>query len=244
MTKTDDKKIAVVTGANRGIGFEICRQLARDHGFHVVLAGRDAAKVAAAVRVLQGEGHDVAGYVLDITDAASATAFGAWIQESYGTIDVLVNNAGILLERIYGDTENIETDALDVDIDVVRTIFDTNLLGPLRVLQTLVPLMRAGGRIVNMSSQMGQFAWADSNMVGYRLSKTALNGLTANLAGSLKARGISVNCCCPGWVRTDMGSKFAMIDVEEGAQTPVGLAAQADAALTGRFFTQKAEIPW
>jgi NAD(P)-dependent dehydrogenase (short-subunit alcohol dehydrogenase family) len=244
MTETTDKKIAVVTGANRGIGFEICRQLGRDHGFHVVMAGRDAAKVDAAVGDLRGAALDVEGHVLDITDAASARAFRTWVEGTYGKIDVLVNNAGILLERVYGDSENIETDALDVEIDIVRSIFETNLLGPLRVIQTLVPHIRAGGRIVNMSSQMGQFAWADSNMIGYRLSKTGLNGLTADLAAGLKARGISINCCCPGWVRTDMGSKFAMIDVDEGAQTPVWLAAEADAGLTGKFFNKKAEIPW
>ena len=241
---TESKRIAVVTGANRGLGLEISRQLARDHGFHVVLTARDAAKVDAAAQTLRDDGLDVASHALDITRDDSAAACAVWIKQTYGAVDVLVNNAGILLERIYGDAENIETDALDVEIDVVRQILDTNLLGPLRVTQHLAPLLRSGGRIVNMSSQMGQFAWADGDMVGYRLSKTALNGLTANLAPGLKARGISVNSCCPGWVRTDMGSKHAMIEVAEGAQTPVWLAAEADAALTGKFFNLKAEIPW
>jgi NAD(P)-dependent dehydrogenase (short-subunit alcohol dehydrogenase family) len=241
---TDTKKIAVVTGANRGLGLEISRQLARDHGFHVVLAVRDTAKGAAAAQRLRDEGLDVASVALDITQDESAVGCAAWIKETYGAFDVLVNNAGILLERIYGDDENIETDALDVEIDVVRQILDTNLLGPLRAIQHLSPLLRSGGRIVNMSSQMGQFAWAEGNMVGYRLSKTALNGLTANLTHGLKKRGISVNSCCPGWVRTDMGSKHAMIEVEEGAQTPVWLVAEADGDLTGKFFNLKAEIPW
>jgi NAD(P)-dependent dehydrogenase (short-subunit alcohol dehydrogenase family) len=241
---TDTKKIAVVTCANRGLGLEISRQLARDHGFHVVLAVRDTAKGAAAAQRLRDEGLDVASVALDITQDESAVGCAAWIKETYGAFDVLVNNAGILLERIYGDDENIETGALDVEIDVVRQILDTNLLGPLRVIQHLSPLLRSGGRIVNMSSQMGQFAWAEGNMVGYRLSKTALNGLTANLAHGLKKRGISANSCCPGWVRTDMGSKHAMIEVEEGAQTPVWLAAEAYGDLTGKFFNLKAEIPW
>jgi len=241
---TDAKKIAVVTGANRGLGLEIGRQLARDHGFHVVLTGRDAAKVEAAAHALRADGRDVVGHVLDVTRDDSADACAAWVEKTYGAIDVLVNNAGILLERIYGDTENIETDAMDVGIDVVRQILETNLLGPLRVTQHLAPLLRRGGRVVNMASQMGQFALAGPNMVGYRISKTALNGLTANLAVGLKGRGIAVNCCCPGWVRTDMGSKHAMIEVEEGAQTPVWLAAEADAGLTGKFFHEKKEIPW
>ncbi len=208
------------------------------------MTARDPAKIAAAAHGLRDDGLDVASQPLDITLEDSAAACAAWLKRTYGAFDVLVNNAGILLERIYGDAENIETDAMDVDVDLVRELLETNLLGPLRVTQHLAPLLRDGGRIVNMSSQMGQFAWADSNMVGYRLSKTALNGLTANLAPGLKSRGIVVNCCCPGWVRTDMGSKHAMIDVEEGAQTPVWLAAEADGALTGKFFQQKTEIPW
>ncbi len=144
MTKTTDKKIAVVTGANRGLGLEIARQLARDHRFHVVLAARDATKVAAVAAVaaaaaaLRDDGLDVVGHVLDITRADSAAAFAEWIKDTYGMIDVLVNNAGILLERIYGETENIEADGLDVDVDLVATILDTNLLGPLRVTQKLV----------------------------------------------------------------------------------------------------------
>ena len=104
---------------------------------------------------------------------------------------------------------------------MVKQVLDTNSLGPLRVIQHLAPLLRSGGRVENMPAQMGQLAWADGNIVGCRLSKTAFNSLTANLAPVLKERGITLNCCCPGEVRTDMGSKHAMIDVEEGAQTPV-----------------------
>lgn len=210
----------------------------------MVLTARDPAKVVAAAQALRDDGLDVASHALDITQDDSAAACAMWTKQTYGTFDVLVNNAGILLERIYRDAENIETDVLDVEIDVVKQVLDTNLLGPLRVIQHLAPLLRSGGWVVNMSSQMGQLAWADGNMVGYRLSQTALNGLTANLAPGLKQRGITVNFCCPGGVRTDMGSKHAMIDLEEGAQTPVWLAAEADTALTGKFFNQKAEIPW
>ena len=159
-----------------------------------------------------------------------------WTKQTHGAFDVLVSNAGIFLVRLYGDAENIETNALDV----VELVLDSNLLGPLPVIQHLAPLQRSGGRVVNMSSQTGQLAWEDSNMVGYRLFQTALNGLTANLAPGLKERRITVNCYCPGWVRTDVGSKHAMIDIERGAQTPVWLAAEADAVLTGKFFNQKA----
>jgi len=155
---------------------------------------------------------------------------------------VLARNAGSLLERIYGDSENIKTAALDVQINVVKRALNANMCGPLQVIQHLAPLLRSGGRVVNMWAQRSPLVWADGNMVGYRLPKTALVGLTANLARGLKGRGITANCRCPGWVRTDMGPKHAMIDVEEGAQTPMWLAAEADAAVTGKFFNQKVKI--
>jgi len=238
---TTGRKVAVVTGAARGLGLEISRQLARDHGFRVVMADHDPGQ---GERTLRSEGLDVAFRSVDITQDASVDALSAWLAEDAEQVDVLVNNAGILLERIYGEDENVETDALDVDIDTVRRILDTNLLGALRVIQRLVPLMKAGGRIVNMSSQMGQFGLAGSNMIGYRLSKTGLNALTANLAARLQTEGIVINSCCPGWVRTDLGSKLAPLDVETGARTPVWLAAVAPAELTGKFFHEQREIPW
>jgi NAD(P)-dependent dehydrogenase (short-subunit alcohol dehydrogenase family) len=148
-----------------------------------------------------------------------------WTKQTYGAFDALVNNAGILLERIYGDAENIETDALHVEIDVVKQVLETNLLGPLRAIQHFAPSLRSGGWVVSVSSQMAQLAWADGNMADYRLSKTALKGISANLAPGPKEQRVTVNCCCPGRVLIDMGSTHAMIDMEEGPQTPVWLVA-------------------
>jgi NAD(P)-dependent dehydrogenase (short-subunit alcohol dehydrogenase family) len=237
------KRIALVTGANRGIGLEICRQMA-GRGLHVILTARDAAKGEAAAAKLRGEGLDVVARPLDIQSDDSVKALADWVRATYGRLDVLVNNAGILLERVYGKDANIETDAMDVDVGLVAAILDTNTLGPLRTTQKLAPLMPAGGRIVNLASQMGLKSWANSNMVGYRISKTALMGLTANLAKGLDKKGITVNCMCPGWVKTDMGSRFAQITVDEGAETAIWLALDADPKLTGKFFYKKQEVTW
>ena len=237
-------KVAIVSGANRGIGFEVARQLARDHSFHVVLGCRDMDKGSQAADLLHQEGLDVTARQVDILSDNSVRAFAVWVDKNYEAIDALVNNAGILLERTYTVDENVEVDGLVVEIDLVKQILETNLLGTLRMIQKLVPSIKKGGRVINVSSRMGQFEWAGSNMIGYRLSKTALNGLTANLAVALSDRNISVNCLCPGWVRTEMGSKFAHIEVEEGAETAVWLAAAADPEITGKFFFEKQEIPW
>ncbi|MSO64363.1 MAG: SDR family oxidoreductase [Alphaproteobacteria bacterium] len=240
---TPDKKIALVTGANRGIGLEIVRQLAAK-GCHVVLTARDRKKGAAAAAALRQDGLDIAFKEVDVASDESVQRLAEWVKATYGRLDILVNNAGVLLERIYGQDANIETDAMDVDVELVKIILDTNTLGPLRMAQKLAPLMPVGSRIINLSSQMGLRSWANSNMVGYRLSKTALMGLTANLAKGLEKKGITVNCMCPGWVKTDMGSRFAQITVDQGAETAIWLATEAAPALTGKFFYKKQEITW
>ncbi|MBM3502587.1 MAG: SDR family oxidoreductase [Alphaproteobacteria bacterium] len=240
---SDDRKIALVTGANRGIGLEICRQLA-GRGVRVILTARDQAKGDVAAAALRAQGLDVVARALDVTDERSVQALAHWIKSTYGRLDILINNAGVLLERIYGQDANIETDAMDVDVDLVATIINTNTLGPLRTTQRLAPLMPAGGRIINLASQMGLRSWANSNMVGYRVSKTALMGLTANLAKGLAKKGITVNCMCPGWVKTDMGSRFAQITVDQGADTAIWLALDADAKHSGKFFYKKQELTW
>ena len=239
-----NSKFAVVTGANKGLGLEISRQLSRDHGFNVVLGARDPVKGKNAESILKSENLNVTYHHLDLLSDESVASFAKWLKNEKGKFEVLINNAGVLLERSYGEKENIEIDGLEVDIALMKKIFNTNLFGTLRVIQNLVDDMSDGGRIINLSSRMGQFEWADTNMLGYRLSKTALNGLTASLAVRLASRKISVNCLCPGWVITDMGSKFAQIKVEEGAQTAVWLATSAEKSLTGKFFYEKKEIPW
>ena len=239
-----NRKIALITGANRGLGFEIARQLSKNHRFEVILGIRNEISAQKAIQKLKSENLNVDYFQLDITSEESVLNLKKWISEKKVKLDVLINNAGILLERKYTEKENIETDGLEVDINIVKKIIDTNLLGTLRMIQKLHPLINEGGRIINLSSQMGQFSWAGSNMIGYRLSKTALNALTANLSSKLLEKNITINSLCPGWVLTDMGSKFAQISVEDGAKTAVWLATEFDNKITGKFFFEKKEIPW
>jgi NAD(P)-dependent dehydrogenase (short-subunit alcohol dehydrogenase family) len=231
------KRIAVVTGANRGIGFEICRQLA-GAGMHVVLTSRDEAQGEVAQQKLMGEGLEVAYHPLDVTQSEGVERLAEWIQQKFGRLDVLVNNAGIAIDG--------GTGPLNVDIDTLRRTMETNLYGPLRLCQALVPLMRRHkyGRIVNMSSGMGQLSGMGTAAPTYRISKAALNALTGILAAALQGNGILVNSMCPGWVRTDMGGQNAPRSVEEGADTAVWLATLPDDGPTGGFFRDREPIPW
>lgn len=238
-------KVAVVTGSNRGIGRDVVRQLAAK-GYRVVLTARDAADGEKAAAELRKAGGDIRAHDLDVQSDASCRALAAWLKAEYGQVDVLVNNAGVLLERVYGtDGRPIsEDDGLEVDVGVVSRILDTNTLGALRMIQALAPLMNKGGRIINLSSRMGQFGMLGPNMVGYRMSKTALNSLTASLAPALEKKGIGIFAMCPGWVRTDMGSPAAAKSVDQGADTAVWLASEAPNPKSGGFYTERKEIPW
>jgi NAD(P)-dependent dehydrogenase (short-subunit alcohol dehydrogenase family) len=233
----ENKKIAVVTGANRGIGLEICRQLAR-HGVKVILTSRDEFKGEAAVDGLRGEKLDITFHQLDVTDPASVGRLVADVQSDYGRLDILINNAGVMPE--HGEAAGV----FKADVDLVRGILETNTLGPLRMAQALIPLMRGEGRVVNVSSGMGQLAEMNGGWPGYRLSKTALNALTRILAAELEGTRVKVNSVCPGWVRTDMGGPGASRSVEQGAETPVWLALLSDDGPTGGFFRDKRPIPW
>ena len=235
--KVPEQRVAVVTGANRGIGFEICRQLAR-RGIRTILTSRDEAKGQAARQELAEEGLDVGYHQLDVTDPESVQRLAAYIKQEYGRLDILVNNAGIAIDK--------GTGVLHTDLDTLRRTMETNLYGPLRLCQALVPLMRRRkyGRIVNMSSSMGQLSTMGSEAPSYRMSKTALNALTCILAAYLQGTGILVNNMCPGWVRTDMGGRSASRSVEEGADTAVWLATLPGDGPTGGFFRDRTPIPW
>jgi NAD(P)-dependent dehydrogenase (short-subunit alcohol dehydrogenase family) len=232
-----ERKIAVVTGANRGIGFEISRQLAQ-RGIYVILTSRDEAKGRAACQRLEGEGLDVAYHQLDVTDPASVRRLGDFVRDSYGRLDVLVNNAGILIDE--------QNSPLNVDLDVVRRTMETNVYGPLSLCQALLPLMERHdyGRIVNVSSGMGQLSDMGGGYLAYRMSKTALNALTRILAAELQGTEVLVNSMCPGWVRTDMGGPSASRSVEEGADTAVWLATLPGGGPQGGFFRDRQPIPW
>ena len=227
-----------MSGANRGIGYEICRQLARQ-GITVVLTSRSAAKGRAAVKTLAEEGLEVDHHPLDVTNAVGIRALSGYVAKRYGRLDILVNNAGVLLDP-HGSR------IADARPPIWRETLDTNLFGPLQLTQALLPLMRkhAYGRIVNISSGLGQLAAMGSGTPAYRVSKTALNALTATLAAELAGTGILVNAACPGWVRTAMGGSGAPLSVEEGADTPVWLATLPDGGPTGGYFKERKRIPW
>jgi len=236
MALASGEPIIVVTGGNRGIGFEICRQLAA-RGARVVLTARKRAAGEAAVKKLAGHERAVAFHPLDVTDGNSIERLGDFLKQTYGHVDVLINNAGIIAEG--------EAPALKVDLATVRETLETNALGPLHLAQRLVPLLKHGTspRIVNMSSGMGALTDNDGGHAAYRMSKTLLNAVTAILAAEL-AGTIAVNSVCPGWVKTDMGGRGAERDVIEGADTAVWLALDAPATLTGKFVRDRKIIPW
>lgn len=238
----DTLKIAVVTGANRGLGLETCRQLAR-LGLTVVLTSRDPKKGEAAAAGLRKAGAEVRFHPLDVTDPQSIHRLAKYVEAEFGRLDVLVNNAGVFLDPL-DSPEPGAASVFRTDLDIVRRSMETNVYGPLLLCQALVPLMQRYGRIVNVSSGMGQLTEMNGCCPGYRFSKTALNALTRILADELQDTRIKVNSLCPGWVRTDMGGPNADRPVEQGADTIVWLATLPDDGPSGGFFRDRKPIPW
>jgi len=239
---TDQPPLAVITGASRGLGFETCRQLGR-RGYRVLLTARDHARGKAAADTLRSEGLEVDFHPLDVTEAESVRAFADHLDREYGRLDVLVNNAGVFLDPMPPDDADASS-VFRADIATVRYSMETNAYGPLRLCQALIPLMRGRGRVVNVSSGMGQLTEMNGCCPGYRFSKAALNVLTRILADELRDTRIKVNSVCPGWVRTEMGGPGANRSVEEGADTIVWLATLPDDGPSGGFFRDRRPIPW
>ncbi len=235
---TAGTRVALVTGANRGIGYEICRQLAKQ-GLGVVLTARDAGKGKAAAKALHAEGLEVEFHRLDVTSCRSIRSCVAAVAERRGRIDVLVNNAGIM-----SDTRGSRF--LDSKLDTYRDTLEANLFGPLQLAQAVMPLMKANryGRIVNLSSGLGQLSDMQAGSPAYRISKTALNALTRILAAEFKDSNVLANSMCPGWVRTDMGGESAPRTPEQAADTAVWLATLPDDGPTGGFFRNRKAIDW
>ena len=230
-----NQKTALVTGANKGIGFEVSRELAR-LGLRVFLGARNAEAGRAAVEKLKSTG-DVVILEIDVSDGKSIRAAAAELGRQTECLDVLVNNAGILLDE--------DENALSITPEIFETTLRTNTLGPWLVTQAFVPLLEkcAAPRIVNVSSSGGQLEdGADGWAPAYCVSKTALNGVTVQLAAALPK--FAVNSVCPGWVRTDMGGENATRSVAEGAATIVWLATDAPHDLTGKFVKDRKVIPW
>lgn len=227
-------KVALVTGGNKGIGFEICRQLAQK-GIKVILTARNQQKGRVAAEKLQKEGLDVVHHQLDVTDEESVKKTAEYVDQKFGKLDILINNAGILIDA--------ETRGLEADIDKVKESVEVNTYGSLRVSKAFIPIMQKNnyGRIVNMSSHMAALHQMAGWAPGYRISKTALNAVTRILAYELRQTNITVNSVSPGWARTEMGGPEAPNSIEEGADTAVWLAT-SDNVATGRFFTTSHEF--
>lgn len=235
---TTQKKIAVVTGSNRGLGYAISRKLSKI-GVHVVLTSRNETDGLAAKQQLSSEGLDVNYHILDVTSDISVKAFTQWLRETYGRIDILVNNAGI-----NPTIKPEESSLLTVQLETLRSTFDTNVIALLRVSQALIPLMKIHnyGRIVNVSTEMASLAAITTDFYplapSYRLSKLGVNGLTVLLAKELLGANILVNAYSPGWMKTDMGGENAPFTAEEGAETAVYLATLPDGGAQGLFFAE------
>lgn len=237
------QRVALVTGANRGLGREISRQLA-DAGLTVVTAAREPRRADEAAAAMPG-GRGVP-LRLDVRDSQRIPVAVAEVLGTLGRVDVLVNNAGILIDG----TEPFSA----VPAGVVRDTLATNVLGPLQLIQAVLPAMRRQnyGRIVNMASTLGSFAditdpespYGVVDSPAYRLSKGALNLITVLCARELAGTDILVNSACPGWVRTDMGSQRAPVSVEDGADTPVWLATLPSGGPSGGFFRERQPLPW
>jgi NAD(P)-dependent dehydrogenase (short-subunit alcohol dehydrogenase family) len=227
----DGRLVALVTGAGRGIGREVARQLA-ERGYEVVLTARDEAKAAAAAEELAAAGEGkVVPLRLDVADPASVEAMAAAVGEDPGRLDVLVNNAGVVLDSGVAGTEP--------DFEAMQATLDTNFFGAYRVVAALLPLLRRSEhpRIVNVSSGAGGVTEMGGWMPGYRVSKAAMNAMTRILSTELADAGILVNSACPGFVASDMGAQWgATKSVPDGAAGVVWLATLPDDGPTGGFF--------
>lgn len=230
----ENRRVALVSGANRGIGREVVRKLA-ERGITAILGSRDEERGRAAAEGIDGEVHVRR---LDVTDEKGIQNLARSVEEEFGRLDILVNNAGVSIDR--GQR------GVDADLDVVKETLEMNLFGAWRLCEAFVPLMQRGGygRLVNVSSGMGALEEMGGGSPAYRVSKSALNALTRILASELRGSGILVNAVCPGWVRTDMGGSSASRPVEEGADTLVWAATLPNNGPTGGFFRNRRSIPW
>jgi NAD(P)-dependent dehydrogenase (short-subunit alcohol dehydrogenase family) len=237
------KKIALVTGANRGLGFEISRQLAQQN-IRVVMGVRDTIKSQEMVNQLLQDGFDVGLQWLDVTNSGSIQTINSYLDKRYGKLDILINNAGICLDSGLQPSE--------VDLSIIRQTLETNFIGAVAITQELLPLIRKSeaGRIVNISSGRGSLTQHSdpschyARTLAYNTSKAALNSFTVMLAAELRDTVIKVNSADPDWCRTDMGSEAATHSVTEGADTPVWLATLPADGCTGGFFNSRIPIPW
>ncbi|HEY0232078.1 MAG TPA: SDR family oxidoreductase [Dokdonella sp.] len=240
------KKIALITGATRGIGLETARQLSQQ-GVHVIVGARELAKGEAAAKTLKDEGLDAEAVAIDVTNAASIAAAVKTIEQKHGHLDILVNNAGILLD-------DFQKKVSEQTLDTWRTTFETNLFGLVAVTQAFLPLLRKSpaGRIVNVSSLLGSLTLHsqpgspiyDFKVPAYNVSKSAVNAWTVQLAYELRDSTLKVNTIHPGYVKTDMNKGEGEIDIPEGAKTSVELALIGADGPNGGYFHLGQTLPW
>ena len=238
------RRVAVVTGANKGIGLEIARQLGRE-GITVFLGARDEERGRAAAEKLRAEGIDAHPLRLDVTDDASVSAAAALLERDAGHLDILVNNAGIAID---------DGPPSRVSLDTLRRTYETNVFGVVRTTQAMLPLLRRSeaGRIVNLSSGLGSLTqnsdpswdYASVKFLAYNSSKTAVNAITVQFAYELRDTPIKVNAADPGYVATDMNRNQGVRSVEQGAATPVRLALLPPDGPTGGYFNDDGPLPW
>lgn len=231
-------KICLVTGANRGIGFAVCKKL-KELGHIVILTARDRKKGGDAAKKL-----GVHFCQLDVANEASRLRCKRFVEKKFGRLDVLVNNAGVFLDN--KDPEVYETSAFQTTLDILRKSIEVNTLASFRLCQLFIPLMRKNkyGRIVNVSSRYGQLSTMKGGDAAYRISKTALNAVTRIFAAETKGENILINSVHPGWVRTRMGGSKAPLTPGQGAETIVWAATLPNSGPTGKFFSEKNEIGW
>lgn len=239
--KDQTGRVALVTGANRGLGFEACRQLAQC-GFHVILTSRDRQRGLEAASVLGAEGLDVTCHTLDVTNLEHVAAVHDAVLDEYGRLDVLVNNAGVSIDP-QGAT------ILDVPIEIMDQTLNVNCYGALHMIRAFVPVMKAHdyGRIVNVSSLGGLLSLMFTlrgGMAAYRLSKAALNAVTRLTAGAVKDYDIKVNAVCPGPIRTRMGGPHARRTPMQEAETIVWLATLPRSGPSGKLYKDRERLHW
>jgi NAD(P)-dependent dehydrogenase (short-subunit alcohol dehydrogenase family) len=231
-----NKPAVLITGSNKGIGLQIAKDLGRKN-WKVCISGRNAEKLEHALGELRKEGLDVEMLVMDVSSLESIRAAAIEFRKKNILLDVLINNAGILLRE--------DINLLTNPPELIHTTIQTNAYGALYVTREFLPYLKRPGRIINMSSEGGSMTdevggWSPA----YCVSKTLLNSITRQLAYEMKSENIAVNAVCPGWTKTDMGGRNAPRDITKGAETPAWLASEASAKYTGMFFRDKKEIPW
>jgi len=229
--------VAVVTGGNRGIGLEICKELSKV-GCRVVLTSRDEEHGKQAAAKLGADKKNIVYHKLDVTDSKDIETLRDWILKMYGRVDMLINNAGVYLDK--------GTSVFNVDEKIVKETLDVNFYGAFNICRALVPIMRQNGygRIVNISSGYGAMSEMAGYHAAYRISKAALNALTLIMADELRDGDIKVNAVCPGWVNTDMGGRMAPVSAENAAKDIVYVALMDEEGPTGSFFRHKKPIEW